>query len=185
MKKHTIPDHRLVWARKELGITQAQAAAKMKVDRMTFSRWESGAQPMPARQWKRFIDITGLDERGIPKPLEYNAEGYPIGFDRTPYLADEMCDGKHLWDLEEEALAKIEGAEHEARSDKRMWLACEGWVRKGFIPELMRGPFVKRWTEHATGKQRWGVFFIPRAYYEYRYPEQAAKDRAEQTARKK
>ena len=45
-------DLRLKW-----DLTQAQAAEKLNVSRQTIGRWETGAKPMPEKQYRRALRL--------------------------------------------------------------------------------------------------------------------------------
>src|SRR5579862_8743426 len=87
----------LIWTREQAGFTQAAAADAMGVHRVTFVQWESGARPIPERKWQAFLKIAAVNPLSIPKfaappTLQYDAEGYPVGFDCALY--EEM-----MWDI--------------------------------------------------------------------------------------
>lgn len=60
----------LKWARENAGLTQAQAAAKIGVARLTFTRWETGATPIPRVKWLKFLAAVELAPTDIPLGLE-------------------------------------------------------------------------------------------------------------------
>ena len=61
-------------AREQAGLTQAQAAALLGVDRVTWTRWETGALPPPSVPiWRYWLHVAGL-ERLPFKPAESIAE---------------------------------------------------------------------------------------------------------------
>ncbi|MGP1677879.1 MAG: helix-turn-helix domain-containing protein [Burkholderiales bacterium] len=61
-------------ARLRLGMTQAQVAFLLRVDRVTWTRWESGARPMSPMAWAYFKHVAGLERlpwrafRAAPQP---------------------------------------------------------------------------------------------------------------------
>jgi len=146
-----VKNYDLIWAREWTGLTQAQAADKMGVHPDTFGRWETGARAMPARKWQLFVKLIGLPRGSIPKRLEYDAKGYPVGFDQTPYDEDHTATGD--WDLEGEtaALLKIEGDDYAARARERYRLQLMRLI--GDPGERYRLRAV-RWVDE-EGRQRW------------------------------
>ncbi|MCX7144186.1 MAG: helix-turn-helix transcriptional regulator [Proteobacteria bacterium] len=77
----------LIWARDWAALTQAEAAEKMGVHRVTFAQWETGARPMPARKWKLFLSRVAVNPQDIPKqtaPQICDAGGTAVTFERTP-----------------------------------------------------------------------------------------------------
>jgi transcriptional regulator with XRE-family HTH domain len=92
----------LKWTREQSGLTQAAAADLMDVHRVTFAQWESGARPMPALKWQKFLKIAGVNPLAVPKffaptqdnvecpePEKYDAKGYDAeGYNANGYGAD-------------------------------------------------------------------------------------------------
>lgn len=60
----------LQWAREWAGLTQAEAANKMGVHRVTFANWETGARPMPKRKWNLFLKTVAVNPQDIPTHTE-------------------------------------------------------------------------------------------------------------------
>lgn len=48
-------------ARQALGLTQAEAAALLGVDRVTWARYEAGGRAMSAVEWKYFKHVAGVE----------------------------------------------------------------------------------------------------------------------------
>jgi DNA-binding XRE family transcriptional regulator len=114
--ENNMKNYELIWAREWAGLTQAQAAEKMGVHRVTFTQWETGARAMPTRKWQLFLKCVAINPQDIPKhlaPREYDNMGYPVGFNEADYDVDFT--GAAL----EAALRKIEGNEYEARDRER------------------------------------------------------------------
>ena len=65
----------LKFARQRLGITQAEAAALLGVDRVTVTRWETGSRPMSPMAQAYFLHVAGLERlpwrpfRAAPQPV--------------------------------------------------------------------------------------------------------------------
>lgn len=106
----------LEWARTHKGLSQKEASDLLGVTTRTFSRWETGAVEMPRRKWQRFLEITQIEQNELPKRLKYDSEGYPVGFDQTPYHTD---DTERDYILECRALFAIEGEEYAERARER------------------------------------------------------------------
>lgn len=64
-----IKNHKLIFAREFVGLTQAQLAAVSNLTRETISRWETGQCQMPERKWPKLLKAMGLTEKDIPDPL--------------------------------------------------------------------------------------------------------------------
>jgi hypothetical protein len=88
----------------------------MGVNRVTVTRWENGNVRIPNRKWFAFLKVISMTEAEIPKRLEYDPKGYPVGFDSSRF--------EDLEDLnaEEDALKALEGVEHPARQRERLRL---------------------------------------------------------------
>lgn len=62
-------------ARQRLGLTQAQVAFMIRVDRVTWARWESGSRPMSPMAQRYFLHVAGLQRlpwrpfRAAPQPV--------------------------------------------------------------------------------------------------------------------
>jgi DNA-binding XRE family transcriptional regulator len=162
----------LIWAREWAGLTQAQAAEKMGVHRVTFAHWETGARPIPTRKWRLFLKRVAVNPQDIPKcpkPMQYDADGYPIGFDRKMYEVMAMdisgftmddgsagYDDVFGWDLEEAALMGIEGDDYESRSRERAGLNAEGIYSKTYKNKLPDRVRVEQAAARARAEwQRW------------------------------
>ena len=63
-------------ARQQAGLTQAQAAALLGVDRVTWTRWETGALPPPSVPlWRYWKHVAGLEPMPFtPREAEATAE---------------------------------------------------------------------------------------------------------------
>jgi len=60
----------LVRRRKELGITAAQAATRLKVSAATLSHWENGRNVPVVSKWGIIADFLGVDIKEIHKMVE-------------------------------------------------------------------------------------------------------------------
>lgn len=142
----------LIWARDWAGLTQADAAEKMGVHRVTFAKWETGAQAIPARKWQLFLKRVAINPQDIPNRVAYDAKGYPVGFDRAVYEemaidiasftapdGDESYDDVFGWDLQEVALMEIEGDDYDARSRERTRISYASLGVKSFRDSLPEG----------------------------------------------
>ncbi len=79
-------NYELNWARTHAGLTQAEAAEKMGVNRITFSRWEVGTVAIPPARWAKFLKLVEVSAKDIPaEGLEVVPE-YIDGERSTPYL---------------------------------------------------------------------------------------------------
>lgn len=79
-------NYELNWARTHAGLTQAEAAEKMGVNRITFSRWEVGTVAIPPARWAKFLKLIEVSAEDIPaEGLEVVPE-YIDGELSTPYL---------------------------------------------------------------------------------------------------
>jgi len=47
--------------RKVIGLTQAQAAELISVDRVTWAKWETGKRPMPLHTWRYWLHLAGVE----------------------------------------------------------------------------------------------------------------------------
>ena len=62
-------------ARQRLGMTQAQVAFMLRVDRVTWARWEAGTRPMNPMAQAYFLHVAGLERlpwrpfRAAPQPV--------------------------------------------------------------------------------------------------------------------
>lgn len=81
-----VKNYELNWARTHAGLTQAEAAEKMGVSRVTFTRWETGAVDMPPARWARFLKVVELTANDIPVDAEPEVPKYIDGELSTPYL---------------------------------------------------------------------------------------------------
>jgi transcriptional regulator with XRE-family HTH domain len=81
-----VKNYDLNWARTFAGLTQAEAAEKMGVDRKTFNRWETGVVGMPPLRWAKFLKILELSAKDIPPAVEEAVPKYIDGQLSTPYL---------------------------------------------------------------------------------------------------
>lgn len=82
-------NYELGWARTNAGLTQAEAAEKMGVNRITFSRWEVGTVDIPPARWAKFLKIVELSAKDIPAEDMAVVPAYIDGERSTPYLP--MC----------------------------------------------------------------------------------------------
>ena len=110
-----VKNYDLNWARTHAGLTQAEAAEKMGVDRKTFNRWETGVVNIPRVRWHKFLKILELAVSDIPAfavrvaatgattlPTAITATRQADGLLRTPYLPDHLqqVGDRWLWGVE-------------------------------------------------------------------------------------
>lgn len=132
----------LAWAREAAGLTQTEAAAILGVSRCTFNKWETGKRTVPSRKAKAFLKLLEITPEKIPRQLEYDALGYPVGFDRAPFthrfllkLGDKIVTSEEEdIDAMEDALREIEGADHEIRARERVRAFYEGFAQQCNMP---------------------------------------------------
>ena len=55
-------------AREAAGLTQVQAARLIGSGQVTWARYESGTRPMPARLWRLWLHLAGLERLPFRKP---------------------------------------------------------------------------------------------------------------------
>ncbi len=115
-------NHDLIWARAWADLTQDQAAELMNVDRRTFGRWEAGTVAMPAKKWTRFLAKVKVEKKDIPMRRSYDADGYPVGFDKVRFDDIDSTEHEGGWGMFD-ALRTIEGDEFESRRRERHRLA--------------------------------------------------------------
>ena len=124
-----------IWAREHAGLTQSQTADLIGVHRGTIARWELGTVKVPNRRWHAFLKLVGVAASQLPKPREYDAEGYLVGFDRSlfdirnpahnaKYFIKEeddcdLYDDSAAGDDQEDALISLEGDEYPFRARER------------------------------------------------------------------
>lgn len=60
----------LVWARESAGLSQAEAAGRIGVTRVTFARWESGTTPIPNAKYNAFLAAVGVSLAEVSAALK-------------------------------------------------------------------------------------------------------------------
>jgi transcriptional regulator with XRE-family HTH domain len=108
-------DHDLIWVREQAFLTQREAAAVCGVSRVTYNRWESGDNVIPARRRGRFYIALGIKAADIPACVSYGPDWYPISF--TPKITPYSTDAE----VEEvsQRLLELEGVNYKARQAQR------------------------------------------------------------------
>ncbi len=64
---------RVVWARREAGLTQRELADRVGARLQMVDQWESGARPVPLKQLERIAEATGFDIRWFLSATEQHA----------------------------------------------------------------------------------------------------------------
>lgn len=64
------PNYDLLWLRKFLGLTQQEAANAIKVNRVTYARWESGKAPTPPEARIKLAEAFAVDVSTLPDNAE-------------------------------------------------------------------------------------------------------------------
>lgn len=60
----------LVWARESAGLSQAEAAGRIGVTRVTFARWEKGSTPIPPAKYNAFLAAVGVSLAEVSAALK-------------------------------------------------------------------------------------------------------------------
>jgi len=118
-----LKNKKLIWIREKLGYTQKQLGELLEVSRVTVNLWESGKSNMPALKLQRLIRTSGVDMSKMPKELDYDAMGYPIGYSKESFLpGGSRCvwfdDGTYDDAQEANVLEKLEGKDY---PEREMW----------------------------------------------------------------
>ena len=115
------------YARECARLSQKEAGEIVGVGRSTVVRWEKGEAEIPILKFRAFLSAVDISKENIPPPLEhlkYKPNGYPEGFDRTPY---ELTGD---FDAEEAALAELEGDTHAEKARYRFLVIARRYGRE-------------------------------------------------------
>lgn len=123
----------LKWAREHVGLTQAAAADKIGVSRVTFARWEAGTVQIPNAKFQRFLEAIELDPKRIPAQRKYAIDGYPVGFAKSA-----TGDTDEDMEIDAERLKELEGKEYTARERVRY----EYFLRNSAVLEQLGEAYV-------------------------------------------